>query len=535
MKIAKHTIQKLLHKKYTVILYALFFFIMVMTLYNKKNYHVDELLSYQLSNGTSVMFKDGITYVPSNTPWINCLTVNPDMRFNYLNVWKNQKNDTHPPLYYLILHLICSFFPKSFSIWYAGIINIVFALLTLWAVRKLIVSLTKNHLVCNTVSIMFIFSCGILSAVSFLRMYIMAMFWITLLTYLFIREVGRDSSAKFYSLIFATTVLGALTHYYCIVYTVLISFIYGVYLVFQKKRKQVVVFCSTMVLAASISFAIFPPMIYHMFFGGRGTESINNLTISSVSVYWDRLKQFFNIVSSQLFGNTLEYLLISMFFVSILKIMNPKRNERATKANVVLPPSLHTPAEWNLSIQYILIFLPTVIYFLFVSKSATYITDRYMFPVYAVAFTGILTLIFTFLLKIWNSNNFIWIGLIAAIILINSWKNIGWPYLFQSSNTLLEISANYGNSDCLYVYNDNWKTIPSFLEVSNYNSVTFIRNNDIDLSPVANLAACETLILIVNDDDENIINQVLNQYPFLSQYQSIGGYSTGRTYLLYSD
>ena len=56
----------------------------------------------------------------------------------------------------------------------------------------------------------------------------MAMFWITLLSYLFVKEVGNKRSGwKFYVSIFMTSVVGALTHYYCIVYTVGISAVYG--------------------------------------------------------------------------------------------------------------------------------------------------------------------------------------------------------------------------------------------------------------------------------------------------------------------
>ena len=94
----------------------------------------------------------------------------------------------------MFLHTICSFFPEKFSKWYAGSINIFFALLTLYTSRKIVLNLTNNKEICNIVSFAFILSPGILSAISFFRMYIMAMFFTTLLTYIIIEEI--DISKK---------------------------------------------------------------------------------------------------------------------------------------------------------------------------------------------------------------------------------------------------------------------------------------------------------------------------------------------------
>ena len=46
--------------------------------------------------------------------------------FNIKNVFFNQKMETHTPLYYLIVKIICSLKKGTFSIWYALIINIIF-------------------------------------------------------------------------------------------------------------------------------------------------------------------------------------------------------------------------------------------------------------------------------------------------------------------------------------------------------------------------------------------------------------------------
>lgn len=101
-------------------------------------------------------------------------------------VWDNQAGDVHPPLYYAIIHTVCSMFAGKFSIWYAGVVNIFFAVLTLWTVRHLVNELTQSSEAVMWGTVFFVLSEGVLSGVSFFRMYIMAMFEVTFVTWLFI-------------------------------------------------------------------------------------------------------------------------------------------------------------------------------------------------------------------------------------------------------------------------------------------------------------------------------------------------------------
>ena len=102
----------------------------------------------------------------------------------------------------------------------------------------------ENKIYKELLSVAFILSAGILSAVSFFRMYIMAMCWVTVLVYLYIREVERKQfRTQFFVATYVVTLLGALTHYYCIVFAVLISIVYSIYLLVHKMWKKVIAFC----------------------------------------------------------------------------------------------------------------------------------------------------------------------------------------------------------------------------------------------------------------------------------------------------
>ena len=114
---------------------------------------------------------------------------------------------------------------------------------------------TLSRRLANLLSFVYVFLSGVVLPTGFLRMYIMAMFWITLFSYLFVKEIGNERSGwKFYASIFVTSVAGALTHYYCIVFTVGISVVYGGCLLAGRRWKDVYKFCGTMFAAGGISY-----------------------------------------------------------------------------------------------------------------------------------------------------------------------------------------------------------------------------------------------------------------------------------------
>jgi hypothetical protein len=207
----------------------------------KRFYDNDEAYSYGLSNhDMSPTFKRNEYESTYDIFYNNYFAVQKNSRFNYKKVWKNQKNDVHPPVYYMFLHTICSFFPGKFSWWYAGSINIFFALLTLYVLRKIVLNLTNNNIEISTiVSLLFIFSPGILSSVIFLRMYVIAMFIFNLLIYIIIKEIDiSEYNFNFYLKLYFISVFGALTHYYCIFFYYSNLFYFNDYFIDSKKMES---------------------------------------------------------------------------------------------------------------------------------------------------------------------------------------------------------------------------------------------------------------------------------------------------------
>lgn len=499
----------------------LFCILLIGVLSEKVNYHVDEIYSYGLSNNRGSIrmdFKTNKKYTPAGKAYMNYVAADPDDRFHYDIVWENQTNDVHPPLYYCLLHTISSLRPGTFSKWYAGAINILFALLTLYMIRRYsMLMYAENKIMQVYLPVMVVASAGIVSAVAFLRMYIVAMFWVTLLEYVFAKEVEKDTSGPdFYAKVYGIAVLGALTHYYCIIFTVLLCGVYCVIMLLQKKYKTVLSLIATGILAAGTAVGIFPAMIKHMFFGYRGRDSMNNLS-APISEYWERLRNFFDLLNVDLFGGKmLVWILAGVVFLVIATVLKKEKMSSVRR------------------IRYALLFIPCILYFFIISKMAVYFTTRYMTPIYAILLVGIWGFGAEQLQRIGNKKVCLAVLIVVSGIITGiAWKTNTWRPLYKESKPLLEASENYRDLDCIYVYDKRYMTHSSYMEVKNYNSVRFARTKEKILR--YKLEEKQEIIVMITQGKEEFLDYILQNYPQFTHCDPIGSYNYTTTYHLYAD
>lgn len=481
-----------------MILYLVFIVLMIIVISLKSNYYIDEIYSYGLSNytgdGINITFEYDKTYTPGASVFWDYMEVQSGERFDYSSVWTNQTNDVHPPLYYAALHTICSVFPNTFSKWYAGIINMVSALLVLFVMRKIIRLLTESKYILTMISFSFVALTGILLAVSYFRMYVMAMLWVTLLAYLFAEQVDEKQNFKFYGFIYAVTVAGALTHYYVIVYAFLISCVYGSYLLWNERIKETLFFCVTMALAAGTSVAVFPAMIEHMFFGYRGTEAIDNLIVGRNGGYWESLKIFFTLLNQQVFGNLLGYILIGL---AILTAVRYFEKDLRAEGGFVPEDGISLGMERKIKIRYALLLIPCFLYFMLVAKMSFVTADRYIVPVYAVCFAGVICMTYK-VLEYFLKNKAFLIGSIvmSALLIGGSYASSGWLYLYRDSRPFLAEAEAKSNYDCICVFEgDSWLLLPEFAEYCNYKSITFITLEELNKDGIHRLASPDGIVV----------------------------------------
>jgi hypothetical protein len=326
---------------------------------------------------------------------------------------------------------------------------------------------------------------------------------------------------KNYLSILIVSVLGALTHYYCIVYLAFISCVYGVYLIIHKKWKSIVLFIATMVAAGEISITIFPAMTDHMFSGYRGTQSIDNLENFLFSDYLDRLKSFYGYINGEILGSILSYIVVFAVFLIIMQKITHIKNFPLTMEKIDY-------------MKCCILFVPSIFYFLIVSKMAAYVVDRYLYPIYAVAFVGVMIVVY-YVIKSIVAEKFVYLVVcgICILISVNSWKYEKWDYLYISSDKLLSEASEYSNVDCVYLYDVTWKAVSDFYEVSRYQSVTFIPVSELEMLNDLECVTDSELVVKVIGNADTILKQVIEYCPNIDSYDKVGEFGYSKTYHLY--
>ena len=273
---------------------------------NKPILNGDELGSYISANqstGNRLKFWSRSWY--DGRLYTDAYSVHPSERFGYGKVWANQADDVHPPLWYVALHTICSFFPEQFSKWYALTINILCIPILIILVYKIVLLLSKkNEKLALITSFLYGISTGTIAILLFLRMYTVMQLLCTLVFYLHLKLIQTEKMKwKDYFLIGIATFLGVMTHYYFLAFLFILAVCFCVFLLKNKRVKEVIWYCITMAITAAISIVVYPAMLKHIFGGYRGDETMNNLKGNLVG-FIESLKTVSEAVLTDIFGNT---------------------------------------------------------------------------------------------------------------------------------------------------------------------------------------------------------------------------------------
>lgn len=505
--IRKIRVPKIKISRFVLLMNLLFVIASVAVIYLKDNYHLDEMMSYGLANhkdGIYMSFEEGITYSDSEDVFLEYLSADKDYTFDYSIPYANQESDVHPPVYYFILHTISSFFPGTFSKWYAGAINILFGLLALNILAKEILLYSNgDRRALYLILPAFILSVGILNATAFFRMYSVTMFLGLLLSYELSKSVDRKSSTYlFYSGLSIIIMISALTHYYLIIFSAFICLLYGILLVLQKRWKDILGLVLSSGIAAAYAIMLFPEMLFHMFSGYRGEEAIDNLSKVNEG-YIGRLSGFYNLINRELTGHLLLLVLIAVFLVIIF--LRYKKFVMVTGA--------------------------VILYVLMICKISGGVEKRYFYPIYGIMLFLAMFSIYA-ISDIINKKYGFYISIVfISCITILGYIGYDWEYLYKQDENLLNFAEEHTDVDCLYIYGLRWMIQPSYMEARNYNSITLVRHDDLYMLENLDITDDYELIIILADTQmSDIEDQLREAFPNLGDYQEIGTHSLSTTY-----
>ena len=187
-------------------------------------------------------------------------------------IYENQKNDVHPPLYYLLLRIAMSFSIEKFSKWSGIILNMLIYIFVTIFMYLILQKLFKDEKNCAKKSVLFAFMSSVilasLSNVIYIRMYSLLTLEFLITTFLHIKLLeNKEISFKLLIALAIVTLAGVLTHYYFIFYIAILYLIFLIKYIQKRQIKELIYYTTTLAISAVFSLIIFPYSINHMFFG----------------------------------------------------------------------------------------------------------------------------------------------------------------------------------------------------------------------------------------------------------------------------
>lgn len=310
------------------------------------------------------------------------LTVNENEKFMFSQVYENQKNDSHPPLYYLILRIAMGFNINQCSKWTGIILNIIiYAFITIF-MYLIISKLLKGQNKYKEKSIILAFISSIMLSsitnVLFIRMYALSTLNIVITTYLHIKLLDRNkNNYRLLVFISLSALVGSLTHYYYLFYLVVLFIMFAIKYIKEKRYKELIEYILAICCAAVVSLIIFPYSIQHIFFGYRGQGVLSNL--ANIHKYIVNLILYLIITNIYIFNNFLIVLILGIISIFIYKLIRHKK-------------VIETKNKY---VRYIA--MPTLFYFIIVSICSPFIELRYILPISQMIFILVIYFVFNML------------------------------------------------------------------------------------------------------------------------------------------
>lgn len=260
-------------KKSSIKNYALFFLIVFIQLLRiiliftneKDGKHPDESWSFGLANSyyrTHIFMTDDGSEETYDNEWVSgkvlkdYITVDQEHRFAYDSVIHNMRYDAHPPLFFMILHTICSFFPDTYNFWFAFSINIVSFILIQIFLYKLSKKMFGNETAALAVIIFYGFSVAGVSTIIYTRQYALLTVFTVMSVYFhrcMLEAENRKSYVKWLIGIMVATFLGAMTHYFFLPFAFAISLLFCFGYIIKKKPRKLLIYGASLLASVLLT------------------------------------------------------------------------------------------------------------------------------------------------------------------------------------------------------------------------------------------------------------------------------------------
>lgn len=488
------------YQKNSILVFLIFLQLVTMFFWGmqKTGYHMDEILSYGLSNSeyTPFLYREdefGEKWYYSQEI-ADYLSVNEYERFEYKSVIYNQEQDVHPPVYYLIFHTISSFFEGVFSKWIGLSINLVCFILIDIVLYLLVKKISSSANVAILSIIVWGFSVGAINMVTFIRMYALLTLWIVLFVYvhslLFNENMieSEDVSFKLLFSLMAITILGILTQYYFLVFSFFICGGWCIYLLWKKKWRILLKYSCAEILAVFLSILIFPGMLRHIFSGYRGDAAFSALKESDLWV--EHIKTYLSIFSHsimwgclKIFGIVAAIVILCWCIQNLYMKFYIHYNHQHKRIELIGEKQSSVRIAWVLSDNFVFLIILAIgscAYLLMIARIAPYQADRYIMPLFPIATLYIATMIGYACRRLGTKNSFVAAMAICTGLSVFSWWIGPLNYLYRDKEIRNQISYQYSSLPVIIPYQSSHGEVAYYDELLEHPATFFYSIDNLD-------------------------------------------------------
>ena len=475
---------------------------LVDTLASAKYYLIDHNEIFNESFGKKIATDLPVWKTPEQAK--DYLTVSNEEIFSYYSVLFNQGRDVHPPLFYMLVHLVSSICLNVFSKYIIFAINLGFFIGTCIVIRKIFKLYDKEYLAIPAV-LLFGLSMGAASTVILLRMYAMLTFFCLLYLYINLKIAKNDFiiEKKVGRQLIITTILGFLTQYYFCIFALIVFIIMIIRMLTLKYKKEALKYFLKHIISAIIGVILFLPCIYHIFFSYRKPGSLD------AAGYFSRLKTFIEIIFNAYSIPVVVGIIIALAVLLYLIIKVIRSKEKGKKI-----------------FEIAILAMPLLAYLLIITRISPTIDQRYMIryimPILPLVGISMVLVIDSFISEFLENKEKIKVAIIYIVVIAIS--VIGFltnepKYLYKGYNKYIEIAEEYKDLDYVYVCDNAFTYLNSLPEFLIYNKTLIVNAEHDDLKILGEneeLQSQEQFILTIKKwmNVEDTLNKVLEASKF---------------------
>lgn len=416
------------------------------------------------------------------------ISVQEHETFSIMQIHRNVRNDVHPPLYFMLLNWISSFFVDEVTLFPGYLINViagaVICVLMYLVMRKICV----DKWVALIPPLFWTTSMAGSISMTYLRMYAPLCALTMLCLYLHILYMEKERGQfRVLLLLSLCTLVGTLTHYYYYIMQLVIFIVIVLTLLWHKQFKKLFYYGMSLLTGEIISVAAYPYVFQHLLYSERGVQVQENLAKNDWNYYKNFFVEYMDTINYYVFFNRFSTILLSIIGCSLIAwiVGTLIKYGRLKKIPFIDCTKHHSSLlEKNGVYNLVLVIIATVGYFLILYKISYTSRWLYISPIFPLL--GIITVSF-FVIAI----NMVHVKKYGIILLTISCfflcpkvgDTIEWA-ISENSNTRKlheEIVAYSDNCDVLFFYNE-WNNLydNQILELMEFDQIRAIAAEEIE-------------------------------------------------------